>query len=283
MVPKKIGKNKISVRPNITKEIKLAEIVVELDMQSRAELDDEITKEYAEDINLGADFPPVDVFNDGTYYFLTDGFHRYYAHQIAGKKSIKANIHKGSRRDAILFSVGVNATHGLRRTNKDKRNVVFKLLRDDEWVEMSDGQIANYCAVSQPFVGKLREELTQNGYEFPSKRKCADGCDRETSKIGKNKEPANGKKTSEDLVTDDSFSEKSTDGDKSSAPENREPKVRISELITDIISQLTELQKLKPDDENRSESEIAKIATILNNLNSSWVDFTLRFKDLISN
>ncbi|MEJ2099133.1 MAG: hypothetical protein P8X68_04060 [Desulfobacterales bacterium] len=74
MVPKKIGKNKISVRSNITKEIKLAEIVVELDMQSRAELDDEITKEYAEDINLGADFPPVDVFNDGTYYFLTDGF-----------------------------------------------------------------------------------------------------------------------------------------------------------------------------------------------------------------
>ena len=108
MTTKKFKKNKKNEKPIETQQLKINEIAAKVDIQSRAELDDKLIKEYADDIKLGAEFPPVDVFYDGTYYFLTDGFHRHEAHKLAGKKTIKANIHKGSRRDAILFSVGVN-------------------------------------------------------------------------------------------------------------------------------------------------------------------------------
>lgn len=59
-------------------------------------------------------------------------------------------------RDAILFSVGVNSSHGLRRTNADKRRSVMRLLDDAEWSTWSDREIARRCGVSQPFVGNLR-------------------------------------------------------------------------------------------------------------------------------
>jgi hypothetical protein len=59
-------------------------------------------------------------------------------------------------REAILFSVGANATHGIRRTNADKRNAVLKLLGDPEWGQWSDSQIAKICGVSHAFVGEMR-------------------------------------------------------------------------------------------------------------------------------
>jgi len=297
MAPKKIKKNKKNDKTIETKEIKITDIIAEVDVQSRVGLNNDFIDEYAEDLELGAEFPSVDVFYDGTYYFLTDGFHRYGAYKKVGKESITANIHHGTRRDAILFSVGVNAKHGIRRTNADKQRAVRKLLDDNEWAKMSDGEIAKHCAVSQPFVSKLRRELTQNGSESPSVRKGADGRDIDISNIGKDKGAKEMKtaefemdvsdiqppdKTKTDKEPSDIESEKEID-EEASAPKNQKPKVMVSELIVEIIGQLTELQKLKPDDENKSESDIAKIAKILNNLKKSWIDFGLRFKDLIPN
>jgi hypothetical protein len=316
MAPKKIKKNKKNDKTIETNEIKITDIIAEVDVQSRVGLNNDFIDEYAEDLELGAEFPSVDVFYDGTYYFLTDGFHRYGAYKKVGKESITANIHHGTRRDAILFSVGVNAKHGIRRTNADKQRAVRKLLDDDEWAKMSDGEIAKHCAVSQPFVSKLRRELTQNGSESSSVRKGADGRDIDTSKIGKNNGAVNGKEAQKDSVTDDSLNEKSTDdeganktaefeldvsdiqlpdktktdkepsgiesekeiNEEASAPKNQKPKV--SDLITDIIGQLTELQKLKPDVENKSESDTVKIVKILDKLKQNWLEFNLLFKDL---
>ena len=185
MASKKSKKITILSKPIETKPINISDIVAEVDIQSRTALNSRLIEEYSDDLGLGALFPPVDVFYDGTYYFLTDGFHRFNAHKQSGKKTIEANIHKGSRRDAILFSVGVNATHGLRRSNDDKRKAVFKLLNDDEWVKMSDGEIAKHCSVSQPFVSGLRKELTQNGFESNPVRKGADGREIDVTNIGK--------------------------------------------------------------------------------------------------
>jgi len=181
MALKKLKKNKKNEKPIETKEIKITDIIAEVDVQSRVGLNNDFIDEYAEDLELGAEFPSVDVFYDGTYYFLTDGFHRYGAYKKVGKESISANIHHGTRRDAMLFSVGVNVKHGIRRTNADKQRAVRKLLDDEEWAKMSDGEIAKHCAVSQSFVSKLRRGLTQNGAESPSIRKGGDGRDIDTS------------------------------------------------------------------------------------------------------
>ena len=68
-------------------------------------------------------------------------------------------MRQGTRRDAVLHSVGANAQHGLRRTNADKRRAVETLLRDEEWSGWSDSEIARRCGVSHPTVAKVRDGL----------------------------------------------------------------------------------------------------------------------------
>ena len=80
----------------------------------------------------------------------------------AGLTEIAAIVKQGTRRDAVLHSVGANAKHGLRRTNADKRRAVMRLLEDEEWSGWSDRQIARSTSTSNTFVSKLRSSLTVN-------------------------------------------------------------------------------------------------------------------------
>lgn len=128
--------------------------------QSRTALDGETINDYAEAMKDGARFPAVTVFYDGSAYWLADGFHRVNAAKQAGLASLPVELAQGTQRDAILFSVGANASHGKRRTNADKRQAVERLLRDDEWSKWSDNRIAEQCAVDQSTVSKYRKELT---------------------------------------------------------------------------------------------------------------------------
>jgi hypothetical protein len=138
------------------KKLNLNAIRIDGGTQSRVEINNEAVGDYAEAIKVGIDFPAIVVFHDGADYWLADGFHRYHAHKQAGKASIDAEVHSGTVRDATLFSLGANCTHGLRRTNADKRKAVTTLLADGEWAKWSDRKIAEVCGVGHPFVAALR-------------------------------------------------------------------------------------------------------------------------------
>jgi hypothetical protein len=128
--------------------------------QPRAELNSDLIDEYAKAMTEGAKFPPVTVFYDQLSYWLADGFHRFEAAKKIGSQIIDADIQQGIYRDAILYSVGANATHGLRRSNADKRKAVLKLLSDPEWCQWSNSEIAKQCGVGEWLVRKLKEELS---------------------------------------------------------------------------------------------------------------------------
>jgi hypothetical protein len=116
-----------------------------------------VAEDYAEAIRNGAILPPVVVFRDSEgKHLLADGFHRVRAHEIAEKTEIAVDVREGDRRAALLFAAGANASHGARRTNKDKRRSVAVLLTDPEWAAWSDAVIAEKCGVSQPFVSAIR-------------------------------------------------------------------------------------------------------------------------------
>lgn len=132
--------------------------------QSRACLQDSTVDEYAEAMDDGAEFPPILVFYDGEKYWLADGFHRVAAAKKLEWGEITATIRSGTRRDAVLYSVGANATHGLRRTNADKRRAVLTLLGDEEWSQWSNREIAKKCGVSPGFVDKLRVSTELSAY-----------------------------------------------------------------------------------------------------------------------
>lgn len=139
------------------KKLNINTIRIDGGTQSRVEISMEAVAEYAEAIKDGIEFPAVVVFHDGADHWLADGFHRYHAHKQAGKVSILAEIRSGTVRDAILHSLGANASHGLRRSNADKRKAVTAMLADDEWAGWSDRKIAEACGVSQPFVSGIRK------------------------------------------------------------------------------------------------------------------------------
>jgi hypothetical protein len=93
----------------MTEQINLEAINTNGGRQARAALCTDTVAEFAEAMQLGADFPPV------TTFWLADGFHRVAAAQQAGLDTIRAEVREGTRRDAILFAVGANAEHGPRR------------------------------------------------------------------------------------------------------------------------------------------------------------------------
>ena len=165
-------------------QIEINNITINKRVQQRVQQDDSVIKEYFEAVQAEAQFPPLTVFYDGEKLILADGKHRYEAYKLAGIDVVNAEIINGSERDAILYAAGANADHGLRRTNDDKRYAVETLLMDEEWGQWSDGAIAQKVRVSQPFVTKLRRMLTNNGYEFNSRRICANGRSMDTSNIG---------------------------------------------------------------------------------------------------
>ena len=143
-----------------TLSLKISILILSEEVQSRVSLDEAVIEEYAEAMKNGDRFPPIDVYFDGEDYYVADGFHRAKAAVKAGFEEINAKVHSGDIRAAILHSVGANASHGLRRTNLDKRNSVEKLLIDIEWQLWSDRKIADKCAVSPSTVAKVRNDLS---------------------------------------------------------------------------------------------------------------------------
>lgn len=142
----------------------LATITRDPRAQPRAQLEAPTVEAYREAMAGGeggpgwGTFPPVVVFDDGSTRWLADGFHRLEAAQLAGLTEARAEVRAGGLREAVLYSVGANAKHGLPRTNADKRRAVLTLLADPEWSARSDRWIGQQVAVSHTFVANLRAE-----------------------------------------------------------------------------------------------------------------------------
>jgi hypothetical protein len=161
--------------------------------QARARLDPTVIDEYVEAMTEGAIFPPVVLFWDDDLYWIGDGYHRIKAAQRVGFTTIKAEVRGGGEREALLYACSANASHGLRRTNADKRKAVEALLADDEWRQWSNNHIAKHCGVSLDLVNRLRHALNDSLSSDGQRTYERNGQERimETSRIGwHTREPA---------------------------------------------------------------------------------------------
>jgi len=154
--------------------------------QPRAAINDQAVSDYKEGMTHGAEFPPVDVFYDGSDYWLADGFHRVEAAHRAGFNEIACEMHQGTRQDAQWYSFGANKSNGLRRTNRDKQRAVKAALLHPSAAELSDGQIAVHVGVSDQMVRNYRRKAasTSNGLKS-SRRTGRDGRSLNVARIGK--------------------------------------------------------------------------------------------------
>lgn len=126
--------------------------------QMRVAIDKATVDEYVEHLRDGVALPPVVAFFDGEKCWIADGWHRILAHKKANKTAVLADVRPGGQRDALLFSAGANAVHGLRRKRADKRKSVGMALDDPEWSKLGDTEIARMCAVTRQFVYTMRME-----------------------------------------------------------------------------------------------------------------------------
>lgn len=141
----------------------VSEVTVSHDFQMRQKLSKSTVDEYAELIltaqSLWPFASPCTVYRVKDELILVDGFHRVAAVTQAGEDQIEAVVIDGSKTDALKAALSANITHGLRRSNDDKRRAVTIALADSGLAKWSDSKLAQLCGVSHPFVGQVRAEL----------------------------------------------------------------------------------------------------------------------------
>jgi len=140
---------------------KLNALTIRIDggTQARASLNQDVVNDYAEKMKEGEVFPPVIVFYDGSEYWLSDGFHRYFAHKLNGFSAIDCDVQEGTLDDAILFSFTANGKRGLGMTDEDKRNIIIKMLQHPIWSQWTNAEIARRADTSKMTVGRVKKSL----------------------------------------------------------------------------------------------------------------------------
>ena len=158
--------------------IALDELVIDRGINPRA---GGINADHAAEItewlkaNPKRDTPAVVVYRDPASgdHLLSEGFHRETGYRQAGRTHIPCEIRDGDRTAALLNAVASNQSHGLKRSNDDKRLAVrLALATVPEW---SDGRIAEHIGVSQNFVSDMRRQLKSDLSCEPAKRVGKDG------------------------------------------------------------------------------------------------------------
>lgn len=151
--------------------IDLNRIDFDPNLRIRAAIDYEVVGDYCDAMKLNANFPPIEVFENGNRYIGADGEHRYLAAKEAKRKTLYANVHKGTARDALRFALRSNTDHGLRRNNADKRKAATIALK--EFGDLSDRALADICGVSNFLMSSIRKEIVE--IPSPNKRIGLDG------------------------------------------------------------------------------------------------------------
>lgn len=133
-----------------TQQIALKEIVVDSTVQIRHGNHEPTIRRYEESFEK---LPPVDVFRTPEGNLLADGFHRVAAATRLGHKHIDANVHRGTREDALEFAVIANTKNAdpLSPTERDEGIRRLKQLHPG-WATR---QIAEAMSVSSSTVQQV--------------------------------------------------------------------------------------------------------------------------------
>lgn len=142
-------------------------------VHGRAGINQQILFAYASIMRDVGQMEPVTVFYDGTNYWLSDGFHRFYAAKFLDKDQICCKILSGTQSDAVLHAISANINREFKRDKADKRKVVETILSNPDWKCWSDREIARRCGVSNTFVGKVRDQMLAKSTRYGKQTRIA--------------------------------------------------------------------------------------------------------------
>jgi len=142
----------------VKKTIALDKIIQSKRLKVRAGgLDKEHVADLAAAYEAGTDVPAPRVFEIKGLagYYLTRGRHRLAALEQAGRAKVECEVKAGVFDDALSDAAQGDGEHGLRRTNKDKRQAVARFL--EEHPDWSDRDIAAAAGVEHHLVADVRK------------------------------------------------------------------------------------------------------------------------------
>ena len=167
-----------------TQKVKMDSLVTE-GLQIRCAMNEDTIAEYAEAMKDGAMFPPIIVFEEvkkgkggkpKSCFYLADGYHRVAAKKELGETEIEAEVREGGFNEALRFALRANVSHGLRRTNADKRhalevawqnrNAIFKRFLGQDKDRQPNGlpsstQLGEATGTTQRYAsGFIKEQLS---------------------------------------------------------------------------------------------------------------------------
>jgi ParB-like chromosome segregation protein Spo0J len=131
-----------------------SQIAIDAAMQSRAAMNEGAIEEYRAAMLDGQVFPPCLLVDTGSQLLLCDGFHRLHAYERAGIKTVPCIIKDGTREQAQWQAAAQNVTHGVRRTNEDKRRAVLMAVQVKPDASLRD--IASHCGVTHEMVRQIK-------------------------------------------------------------------------------------------------------------------------------
>lgn len=155
-----------------TKAIALSSIAFDAGTQIRAAISESVVSDYADRMTDGHAFPPIVLFHDGNAYYLADGFHRFMAARRNDWREIDAEIHAGTKQDALWFALGANKANGQRLTEADKKHAIVMALT--AWPEKGPELIAEQLGCTGQYVRDIRHRV-QTSLNLPSKTRGKDG------------------------------------------------------------------------------------------------------------
>lgn len=138
------------------KILNIADIRIDGDTQKRDELDTKKVHEFAELMADGIKFPPVTVFFDGINYWLSAGFHRYFAHKQNGLSEIECDEIEGTLSQAIWHSYGSN-NHGTPHTLAERKRHALEILSHEEYSKHSERKISQHIGISRITLKKIKD------------------------------------------------------------------------------------------------------------------------------
>lgn len=176
--------------------------------QARIAICQDTVDTYAEVIeNESGEWPfgEIDVFHDGSDYFIADGFHRTLAAIRKKRASVPCRVHQGTAKDARIFGMTANDTHGLRMSQADKRACVEWLL--DNGGKMTQEELAVKAGVVKRTVQRVvadRKEAAEKATLSPSSSETQGKPDAPVKGAGKGEAAAESSPEAESDVTETS-------------------------------------------------------------------------------
>jgi hypothetical protein len=130
--------------------------------QHRTTVNPGIVAEYSDLMRAGVVFPPVQVWWDGSEFWLSDGFQRIQAAELASFREITANVLHGTLSDARWDSYAANATHGVRRTAEETKRVVRLAIEHPMAANLSNVELARHLKIPETTLRRWRHKLSSS-------------------------------------------------------------------------------------------------------------------------